>query len=426
MVRFIHAADIHLDSPMLQLEHYEGAPAEEIRRSTRRALTNLIDLAIAKAVDFVLIAGDLYDGDWPDHNTGLFFTSEVARLRTAEIPLYFISGNHDAANKLTKALPLPSNPDGSPVQLSSTKVESVILEDLGVAIHGRGFRKQAETDNLSEKYPRATRDLINIGMLHTSLQGAAGHAPYAPCTPQQLADKEYDYWALGHIHIRGDRAIDGSCPIVFSGNTQGRSVRETGAKGCILVELDAIAPPKLEFQPLDVCRWEVCEIDATTIDHMDDFVQQCTAAMQQICDHNPDRTSIVRIRVVGQTPLYSTLLARHEHWQSVLRQETFGIGEGSIWMERLRVKATAPREAITYDASGPIGELLQSIGSVDTDPEAIAAIQSALDGLAAKLPAELAEDGDGVAWNHQQNIRQWLDEAQPLLLSRLASMEADV
>lgn len=426
MVRFIHAADIHLDSPMLQLEHYEGAPAEEIRRSTRRALTNLIDLAIAKAVDFVLIAGDLYDGDWPDHNTGLFFTSEVARLRTAEIPLYFISGNHDAANKLTKALPLPSNPDGSPVQLSSTKVESVILEDLGVAIHGRGFRKQAETDNLSEKYPRATRDLINIGMLHTSLQGAAGHAPYAPCTPQQLADKEYDYWALGHIHIRGDRAIDGSCPIVFSGNTQGRSVRETGAKGCILVELDAIAPPKLEFQPLDVCRWEVCEIDATTIDHMDDFVQQCTAAMQQICDTNPDRTSIVRIRVVGQTPLYSTLLARHEHWQSVLRQETFGIGEGSIWMERLRVKATAPREAITYDASGPIGELLQSIGSVDTDPEAIAAIQSALDGLAAKLPAELAEDGDGVAWNHQQNIRQWLDEAQPLLLSRLASMEADV
>lgn len=426
MVRFIHAADIHLDSPMLQLEHYEGAPAEEIRRSTRRALTNLIDLAIAKAVDFVLIAGDLYDGDWPDHNTGLFFTSEVARLRTAEIPLYFISGNHDAANKLTKALPLPSNPDGSPVQLSSTKVESVILEDLGVAIHGRGFRKQAETDNLSEKYPRATRDLINIGMLHTSLQGAAGHAPYAPCTPQQLADKEYDYWALGHIHIRGDRAIDGSCPIVFSGNTQGRSVRETGAKGCILVELDAIAPPKLEFQPLDVCRWEVCEIDATTIDHMDDFVQQCTAAMQQICDNNPDRTSIVRIRVVGQTPLYSTLLARHEHWQSVLRQETFGIGEGSIWMERLRVKATAPREAITYDASGPIGELLQSIGSVDTDPEAIAAIQSALDGLAAKLPAELAEDGDGVAWNHQQNIRRWLDEAEPLLLSRLASMEADV
>ncbi|QDV70178.1 putative metallophosphoesterase YhaO [Rosistilla carotiformis] len=426
MVRFIHAADIHLDSPMLQLEHYEGAPAEEIRRSTRRALTNLIDLAIEKKVDFVLIAGDLYDGDWPDHNTGLFFTSEVARLRAAEIPLYFISGNHDAANKLTKALPLPTNPDGSPVQLSSTKVDSVILEDLGVAIHGRGFSKQAETSNLSDKYPRATRDLLNIGMLHTSLQGAQGHAPYAPCTPQQLADKEYDYWALGHIHIREDRAIEGSCPIVFSGNTQGRSVRETGAKGCVLVELDPIAPPKLEFQPLDVCRWEICEIDATEIDRIDDLIQQCKTRMQAICANNPDRTSIVRVRVVGQTPLYSTLQARLEHWQSVMRQETFDIDEGSIWMERLRVKATAPREAITLDASGPIGELLQTISSVSADPDAMAAIQSALEPLVAKLPIELVEDGDGVAWNHQDQIREWLDEAEPLLLNRLATLEADV
>ena len=197
MVRFIHAADIHLDSPMRQLESYEGAPAEEIRSSTRRALTNLIDLAMEEQVDFLLIAGDLYDGDWPDSNTGLRFASEVARLTAAGIPLYFISGNHDAASRLTKALPLKPNPDGTAMHMPSSKVASVRLETLGVVIHGRGFRKQAETNNLAESYPRAFRDLINIGVLHTSLDGAVGHAPYAPCTPQQLADKEYDYWALG-------------------------------------------------------------------------------------------------------------------------------------------------------------------------------------------------------------------------------------
>ncbi|MEZ6091942.1 MAG: DNA repair exonuclease [Pirellulaceae bacterium] len=425
MVRFIHAADIHLDSPMRQLEHYEGAPADEIRRSTRRAFSNLIDLAIRRQVDFVLIAGDLYDGDWPDHNTGLFFTSEVARLRAAEIPLYFISGNHDAANKLTKALPLQSNLDGTPVQLSSTRVETILLERLGVAIHGRGFRKQAETENLSEKYPRKRSGLLNIGMLHTSLQGAAGHAPYAPCTPQQLAEKEYDYWALGHIHIRGDRAIEGSCPIVFSGNTQGRSVRECGAKGCVIVDMDDQGKSSLRFEPLDVCRWEICEVDATGMDHVDDLMQKCVAQLRSICRNNPDRTSIVRVRVIGQTELHETLVSRHEYWQSVLRQATFDIDEGSIWMERLRVKATPPRDAFAAYQDGPVGELLQSIASVADDDDAIQAIEEALDSLHAKLPAEVVDGDDGVAWNDRQRIMNWIADAEPILISRLLKTEVD-
>jgi DNA repair protein SbcD/Mre11 len=109
MLRFIHAADIHLDSPLKGLEQYEGAPVDEIRGATRRALENLVDLAIDREVDFLLIAGDLYDGDWKDHNTGLFFVAQMHRLREADIPVVMISGNHDAANKMTRTLRLPDN-----------------------------------------------------------------------------------------------------------------------------------------------------------------------------------------------------------------------------------------------------------------------------------------------------------------------------
>ena len=120
MFKFIHAADIHLDSPLKGLEQYEGAPADEIRGATRRALENLVDLALRESVDFVLLAGDLYDGDWKDHNTGLFFVAQMARLREANIPVVAISGNHDAANKMTKSLRLPDNVELLPPARPST------------------------------------------------------------------------------------------------------------------------------------------------------------------------------------------------------------------------------------------------------------------------------------------------------------------
>src|SRR6202011_3159455 len=138
MFKFLHAADIHLDSPLKGLERYEGAPVEQIRKATRRALENLVQLAVMEKVDFVLIAGDLYDGDWKDYNTGLFFLAQMARLRSAEIKVFILSGNHDAANQLTKHLRPPENVRF----LSDRKPETVRLDEIGVAIHGQGFAKR--------------------------------------------------------------------------------------------------------------------------------------------------------------------------------------------------------------------------------------------------------------------------------------------
>ncbi len=185
------------------LEQYEGAPVQEIRNAARRALSNLVDLAIDQKVAFVLIAGDLYDGDWRDYNTGLFFVDQVRRLREADIPLYLISGNHDAANKMTRTLRMPENV----TFFSADRPETALLPDLDVAIHGQSFATAAVYDDLSEGYPLADSGRFNIGMLHTCAAGREGHDRYAPCSIEGLKSKGYDYWALGHIHLRTDVAV---------------------------------------------------------------------------------------------------------------------------------------------------------------------------------------------------------------------------
>ena len=228
-MKFIHAADLHLDSPLTGLERYEGVPIDAVRGATRRALENLVGLALDNDVAFVLIAGDVYDGDWPDYNTGLFFAQQMGRLREAGVWVVIASGNHDAQSQISKTLRLPDNV----IVLSAARPQSVEFEEHGVVIHGQSFTTRSVTEDLSLKYPEARAGLLNVGLLHTSLNGRPGHEPYAPCTLDGLLAKGYDYWALGHVHSREVAHEDPW--VVFPGNTQGRHARETGAKGCSLV-----------------------------------------------------------------------------------------------------------------------------------------------------------------------------------------------
>jgi len=195
---FLHAADIHLDSPLRGLPDYDGAPIERVRNATRDAFTNMVDLAIDRAVDFVVIAGDLYDGDWRDYSMGLYFVREMARLGKAEIPVFVLHGNHDAESRITKQLTLPETVK----VFSAKKPETFKLENLGAALHGRSFQTQHVHDNLAAEYPEPIAGLFNIGVLHTALTGRVGHEPYAPCSLDDLTSRGYDYWALGHVQNR--------------------------------------------------------------------------------------------------------------------------------------------------------------------------------------------------------------------------------
>lgn len=229
MFKFLHTADLHLDSPLVGLARYPGAPAEQLRAATRQALVALVDLAVREEISFVLIAGDLYDGDWKDYNTGLFFAHQMSRLNKSGIRVYIVAGNHDAASQMTRTLRLPENVTIFPIRRPCTEV----LNDLRVALHGQGFPTSAVTADLAAGYPPALPHLFNIGVLHTSVTGRPGHETYAPCTLEGLLSKGYQYWALGHVHQR--EVLHQDPWVVFPGNLQGRHIRETGPKGCALV-----------------------------------------------------------------------------------------------------------------------------------------------------------------------------------------------
>src|SRR5512139_1526302 len=276
MFRFLHAADTHIDSPLDGLEAYDGAPVDALRGATRRAFENLVALALDERVDFVLLAGDVYDGDWKDFSTGLFFTRQMARLDAAGIPVYLLAGNHDAASVLTRRLSLPPN-----VQVFSTRTaETKEVPGVPVVVHGRGFPNRAVPENLVPDYPPPVAGRFNAGLLHTSLAGAVGHDTYAPCSLRDLEQKGYDYWALGHVHLPGVLA---ERPwVVFAGNTQGRHVRETGPRGCRLVTVDdSLDVVSCEHRALDVVRWSLVTVDLGGVDHEPSVHSLIGDALQQ-------------------------------------------------------------------------------------------------------------------------------------------------
>ncbi len=418
MFKFIHAADVHLDSPLKGLEQYEGAPVKAIQDAARRALENLVRLAIDESVAFVMIAGDIYDGDWRDYNTGLFFIKQAARLRETGIPLYIIAGNHDAANRITRSLRLPDNVTLFPAEAP----ETAVVKELDVAIHGQSFATAAVYDDLSQSYPAARPGMLNIGLLHTCATGREGHDRYAPCTLEGLRLKGYDYWALGHIHAR--ELLSDQPLIAFPGNVQGRHVRETGAKGCLLVTVNDDRSLQTTFRALDVLRWERLVVDASDARGVDDVLDSLGQRLKQQCGQAAGRPLAVRIELEGVSAAHrarylpeSTIgPTRFVHWRSTRAREKSG------W-KRSSSRRPPPRKTDQGPVlDGAIGELTAQFAAARSDPTNLSQVNFDLSDVLKKLPSEL-KDADRVTdpdW-----LRSVLAEAESRLLSQLLASEDD-
>lgn len=418
MFKFIHAADIHLDSALRGLLRYEGAPVDEIRSATRRAFDNLIDLAIIEEVDFVLLAGDLYDGDWKDYNTGLYFIERMGRLREAGIPVFIVAGNHDAASQITKHLRLPDN-----VKMFATgSPDRVVLENLSVAIQGQGFANRAVTEDLSQAYPQGDPLFFNIGLLHTCLDGKPGHEPYAPCTVDGLRSKGYQYWALGHVHKREEVSRDPW--IVFPGNTQGRHIRETGPKGCTLVTVDNGEVAQVEHRDLDVLRWSLCEIDITGSETVDDVYDQVRKVLEQTLDTAEGRPVAARLELQGPCAVHSRLHAEMEPWTQEFRALAGGLGGSGIWLEKVTLK-TQP--SISVDRilarDDALGGLLRGIRNMELNDSALAELANEVSALRQKLPAEILTGEDRFDPTDPQQLQVVLEDIKELLVNRLLTTE---
>ncbi|MGH7041439.1 MAG: metallophosphoesterase family protein [Acetobacteraceae bacterium] len=375
-MKFLHAADIHLDSPLAGLHARGDIPAETIRHCTRRAFEAMIQLAIDEDVAFVVIAGDLYDGDWKDFSTGLFFAEQMRRLGR---PCYLLRGNHDAQSVITRTLKrLPENVH----EFSSRTCETFTLPEAGVALHGYSFPNRAVPEDLSAHYPAPSTGLLNIGVLHTSAEDAGGvHERYAPCTAAALALKGYDYWALGHIH---QRQVLGERPwIVFPGNLQWRHVRETGAKGCTLVTVEDGRIAAVEHRPVDVLRWASIEVDATGADSvtLPDRITQAAAAEIAGAEGRP---LLARMIVSGETGLHERLCADEEGLAATARDAASAAG-GALYIEKVQVRTRAPRTA----ANPHRGPLRAAFDAGLDDAETAGKLLRELAELRRKLPMEL-------------------------------------
>ncbi|WP_428485161.1 metallophosphoesterase family protein [Rhodopila sp.] len=333
--RFLHAADIHLDSPLRGLESDPFAPVETIRAATRRAFGRLVDLAIAEKVDFVLIAGDIYDGDWPDFGTGLYFSTQTRRLDQAAIPVFAIRGNHDAANRMTRSLRMPHV-----TIFDHATAHTHRLEALGVAIHGQSFADQAVTDDLSRKYPPPIEGLFNIGLLHTSAEGYTAHARYAPCELSRLRSHGYDYWALGHVHERQELCRDPW--IVFPGNLQGRHINETGPKGASLVTVSGGAV-SVEPHVLDVLRWARVNVDLDGAANETEAMSRVQTELEAALRDAEPWPLAARITLTGTTGAHAALF-REGLRDKVLNEAQGLTGEHRLWLEAVKLRTRPPRD----------------------------------------------------------------------------------
>jgi len=417
-MRFIHTADIHLDSPLRGLSAYQDAPAEQLRGATREAFRQLITTAIDERVDFMVIAGDLYDGDWPDFNTGLFFCAEMGRLQRAGIPAFVLFGNHDAESQMTRALRLPDNV----FRFSASACQSHTIEPLKVALHGRSFKVRDTTENLAQGYGAPLRGYFNIGVLHTALQGGYGeHLNYAPCTLDELHAKGYDYWALGHVHDH--RLWTGRSTICFPGNLQGRNIRETGQRGAVMVTVEQGGPPQVERLFIDVLRWEHLAVDVSACDNMDAVGIATSRQLTALLETDAHVPRAVRVSLQGECAIHGELFQREQELRAHVLAEIAAIAPDRLWLEKVKL-ATRP---IDTPATGLLGtdalaELQALLAEAGQDAALLKDLRDDFNQMLAKAPDLLAEV-PALRQSRDGDLGPVLNSVVPGLLARLAMQE---
>lgn len=416
-MKFIHAADIHLDSPLRGLAAYPDAPAQRLRSATRDALEQLVSRAIDEAVDFMVLAGDLYDGDWRDFNTGLFLVRQMGRLRQAGIKVYIAYGNHDADHEITKRLELPDNVQVFP----SSKAHTFRMDTLRVALHGRSFKTPATTDNLAASYPPPVPGWFNIGVLHTALEGNAAHASYAPCSIAELDAKGYQYWALGHVHTLWIR--HGQPTIAFPGNLQGRHIRETGPHGALLVTVEEGDLRAIEPLWVDVLRWAELAVDISQQNEWAGAVRAVGQALHQLLIEQSDgqRPLAVRVRLCGSSTLHPMLLAQQAHLRQEVLAQAIGLDAERLWIEKVQVATHAVVEttAAPSEALAALATLHGLAQEALHDADFVAEVRHSLAPLLAKLPPEVLAASPELQAARDGPPEALLAQTLPLLLARV-------
>ncbi len=403
---FLHAADLHLGSPLKGLSLRDPHLAEKIGSASREAFEALIDRALEEKIAFAIFAGDIFDGDWRDASIALFFNRQIARLSRAGVPLFLLKGNHDAESVVSKSVALPELAR----QFSASRPETFEISELRTALHGQGFSDRVESGNLAQNYPPPKNGWFNVGVLHSSLDGRPGHAAYAPCSLDDLRVKNYDYWALGHVHAY--EVVSRDPTIVYPGNLQGRSIRECGAKGAVLVDVEDGAIAGLRRLIVDRARFARIEFDAGQYDNLRELFRGVAERAAAEGEQAGGRLLSLRIVLQGATALHPALAADPARLRDEAEAALQHAGE-MIVLEKLEV-ATRPFAAPgKRDSEVDFAALLDEVLA---DPAFVETAQSALNLVETKTPPgspALRED-----------LAALLAEARDLALARAGALES--
>jgi DNA repair protein SbcD/Mre11 len=447
--RFMHAADLHLDSPFVGMAALPPGIRESLRQSTFSALANLVELAIQQSVDFVLISGDVYDLADRSLRAQIRFQKALQRLSAAGISSYIVHGNHDPEDGRAARLNWPTQAHF----FSAREVEAlpVILEGKGTVaqIYGISYATAVVTENLAlriaEKYEDSKNghaDLFRIGLLHTNVEGDQSHANYAPCSMQDLLGSGMHYWALGHVHTR--QVLCTEPAIVYPGNLQGRSVRETGAKGCYIVDVSEFGEVRLTFHALDAIRWQQLSLSIQGIQTEQELKERFELELEQAREDAAGRAVIVRVCLTDRGPIHAMLQKKSalDELITELREEeakrleyvgtwSTGIIEEDelantydrmtadyVWIESVQVLSGLEIDKnLLLEQESFLGDLLRLSESILADEALLAAFcEETLGPLFAHSKA--AKHLTGVS---QEEQMEWLKAAQELAIDFLAA-----
>lgn len=380
--RFVHTADIHLDSPLRSLALKDGALAERIGNASRGALTRTIDLCLAEQVDALLIAGDLYDGEQTSMKTALFLARELARLDEASIPTFIVRGNHDAMSKITAELVLPDS-----VKVFGARAEALTLDRQtgpAIVVHGISFREARAPESLLPRFRQPVDGAVNIGVMHTSLGGTEGHDVYAPCSLADLDASGFRYWALGHIHKRSVHA--GRCTAVMPGIPQGRDINEPGTGSVSLVTVGDDQSVSVEARAVASARFDRLAVDLSGETDWAGAVGRIRQALAGVAVGG-DLHQIVRIGVGGATPLAWRLRRELDLFTAEARHLAERLG--GMTVEKVDTSCV-PLETKARDAADPVSELARIIHADVFGSEGFRALaEEAANDLTRALPNEL-------------------------------------
>ena len=423
-VRFIHAADLHLDSPFRGIR--SEAPdyvADTLRRATFDAYENIVALCLRERVDALLVAGDIYDGADRSLRAQLKFVDGLARLDAAGIRSFVCHGNHDPLDGWEARLSLPQGCVRFGPEVSGEPVFPG--EPERATVYGVSYPQRVVTENLALHFNGQVSSGFSIGLLHCNVGGNTSHDNYSPCTVSDLAETAIDYWALGNIHTR--QALRQERPtIVYPGNPQGRHPLETGERGVYLVEVDDYGAVSLDFRPVDVVRWETLEVSIAALEAEQELIDAIDSAAASCAEYAGGRSVVFRLTLAGRGPLHRWLRSAGtvEELRERINEQyapSTSSGQAWLWCERIQADTASPvdREqvALREDFAGDLARLS---GELWDNPDALAELRETLRTLYANsnaapyLRSHLPSDNE---------LRELLAAAEDECLASLVSEE---